>query len=659
MKSFSDYLKTSLAVIMVLLSAALCAMRLMKIQVVDSEEYTKQEISVSTYTQKLPAARGQILDADGNTIVTNLVNYSIVIDEKSFPSQNHRSNEILMRIIRILVEDGVSWKDTLPISKQQPYVFASDASEEELLAMKKNIGVNAYATAQNCMDVLMEQYAVAGSYTPEEQRMITGIRYTMVEDEFSMSNQYELASELPMKTVTRISELCFQLEGVSIAQTAKRIIQVGDVLPHEIGMTGPIYAENADEYLEKGYSLDAIVGISGIEYAMEDELQGVEGERTITFEDGIAVADEVTTPAVPGHTVKLTVNSEFQRGLQKILSDFIANFHNIYGGNLNAQGGALVVLDAKTGAVLGEANYPTYDLLDYSEKYDELLETPGNPLYNRATMGLYRPGSTFKTITATAGLNEGIATPDTHYPCNGEYKFIDQTYNCTGNHDYISVTNALRYSCNAYFFELTRQLQLDKLLEYADLFGIGHNTAIETGDSAGFMASPATYKRLGLEWSAGQVLQAGIGNNDINVTPLQLACVANTIANRGVRYEPYLVDSIWDYSTEECLKKTQPTVAARIPEKNDYVFDYVEQGMILASTNNFPAAYSLTNLGYDVAIKTGTPQFASRVQDSAFIGYAPAGNPKIAFAGIVEGGEYSKYMIRSILELYDEVYGMQ
>ncbi|MBQ7013760.1 MAG: hypothetical protein IJN11_07615 [Oscillospiraceae bacterium] len=659
MRTVSDYVKISLSVLLVLAAAIFCAMRLLKIQVVESDHYTSKKIITSTYTQEIPATRGIIVDAEGNAIVSNEVCYAVVIDDKNFPTDPALGNAILLRVTEILSDAGVEWTDVLPISREMPYSFDPEASEESLNAMKSTIGVNAYATAENCMDILLADFAITDAYTPEQQRTLAGIRYSMLKQDFSISNRFEIASGLELDTVAEISELELLLRGVTIAQNAERVIEIGDVIPHEIGTVGPIYADTAQEYLDKGYDLDAIVGISGIEKAMEEALQGKEGVRTITFEDGVPVSDEITTPATPGCTVKLTVNSDFQRGLQKILEDFIRDFPaiNTKGELGGVTSGALVVLDAKTGAVLGEATCPTYNLLEYEEKYDELLEAEGSPLFNRATQGLYRPGSTFKTITATAGLNEGIVDGHTSYFCNRKYFFIDTPYSCTGKHDYISVSRALMVSCNSYFYELSRNLTIDNLVKYAALYGIGQNTGLETRDAAGYMASPEKYEELGLMWTVGQVLQAGIGNGETMVSPLQLANVACTIANEGVRYKPYLVDSIWDYNMENCIKETEPTVMARIDSNYSYVYDYVEEGMILASRNNMPAKYSLQNLGYNVAIKTGTPQWASRVQDSVFIGYAPAHDPQIAFAGIVEGGEYSKYMIRSILKLYEEVYG--
>lgn len=663
MRTISDYVKMALAVLMVLAAAIFCALRLMKIQVVDSESYTRKEVIKTEYTQKIPSTRGEIVDAQGNTIIGNYVSYALVIDEKNFPSALPEGNAVLMDIVRILQEAGVEWNDTLPITKESPYEFDPESSESAVSKMKRDIGVNAYATAKNCIDILIEDYAVSDKYTAEEKRIIVGIRYSMLDDDFSISNRFELAKGLPMDTVTKLSQLSLQLAGIAIVQQGDRVVEIGDVIPHEIGTVGPIFAENAQEYIDLGYDLDSTVGISGIEKAMEHELQGKIGTRTITFENGVAVSDEITQEMVAGHTVMLTVNSTFQRGLQDILEGFIANFHAInkkpeLSGN-KVTNGAIVVLDAKSGAILGEATCPTFDLTEYAEKYDDLIIAPNDPLFNRATQGLYKPGSTFKTITATAGLNEGIVTGYTSYYCNRSYFFIDTPYSCTGLHHDISVARALMVSCNSYFYELSRKLTIDKIADYASLYGIGQHTGIETSDSAGFMATPEKFRELGMQWTVGQVLQAGIGNGESMVTPLQLAVVANTIANEGVRYEPYLVDSIWDYNMTTCISETQPTVAERINVNYDYVYDFVEEGMIAASTNGMPDEYSLGNLGYSVAIKTGTPELSSRVQDSVFIGYAPADDPQIAFAGIIEGGEYSKYMIRDILKLYEDVYGMQ
>lgn len=405
--------------------------------------------------------------------------------------------------------------------------------------------------------------------------------------------------------------------------------------------------------------MDDTVGKSGIEKACEEFLRGKDGTKTISVRNSEVVSTEITDPVESGNTVMLTVDSTFQRDLQKILEDFINNFDSLRNKKTEELGlgkitnGALVVLDAKDGGVLGMATCPTYTLTTYTEDYESLLTADNNPLVNRATIGLYRPGSTFKTITATAGMCEGIVSGYTHYFCSHKYKFKDHIYGCTGSHGNISVIEALQYSCNIYFYKLSEDLTIDRISKYASMYGLGQYTGLETGEAAGHLSNMEYYADAGLTWTVGEVLQSAIGQSEWAVTPLQMAVVANTIANEGVRYEPHLVDSIWDYNMETMEQEIEPTVAETIPGAEDGVYSFIEQGMIAASVTNMPIEYSLGNLGYSVAIKTGTPEQGSRVQDSFFIGYAPADDPEIAFAGVIEGGEYSKYMIRSILEAYE------
>ena len=264
-----------------------------------------------------------------------------------------------------------------------------------------------------------------------------------------------------------------------------------------------------------------------------------------------------------------------------------------------------------------------------------------------------------ETITATAGLNEGIVSGDSTFHCDHKFKFYDIEVGCTGWHGDIAVSEALRVSCNIYFYELASRLGIDKLSDYASLYGFGQHSGLETGDAAGQIANPDTFNDLAMDWTVGQVLQAGIGQSETACTPLQMAVQASTIANKGVRYKPHLIDSLYDYAMSEKVSSHEPDIASQIDLNNDYVYDYITQGMIMASTNGFDYQYNLYDLGFDVAIKTGTPQNwrdGKELTDSAFVGFAPAYDPQIAFAGMVEGGEFSKYMIRSIIQAYYKEY---
>lgn len=655
---YTLYLKTVVLVTAVLCACCLCGYRLMKIQLVDSESYTNRKYSTYEHSQTIEATRGEIVDCNGTPIIVNKPGYSVVILPEQFPKDYAEGNHILLEVAKLLDSYNVEIELSMPISETAPYTFTTD-NEAALERFKSNLGLNVYATTENCIAKLIEDYEISEEYSEEQKRLLCGLRYEMLVRGFSMSNRFTLAEDIPLTSITKIKESGVSLLGIDIVEMPVRYIEQDDVLPHEIGTVGPIYAEEYEELAAKGYQMDDTVGKSGIEKACEEFLRGKDGTKTISVRNSEVVSTEITDPVESGNTVMLTVDSTFQRDLQKILEDFINNFDSLRNEKTEKLGlgkitnGALVVLDAKDGGVLGMATCPTYTLTTYTEDYESLLTADNNPLVNRATIGLYRPGSTFKTITATAGMCEGIVSGYTHYFCSHKYKFKDHIYGCTGSHGNISVIEALQYSCNIYFYKLSEDLTIDRISKYASMYGLGQYTGLETGEAAGHLSNMEYYADAGLTWTVGEVLQSAIGQSEWAVTPLQMAVVANTIANEGVRYEPHLVDSIWDYNMETMEQEIEPTVAETIPGAEDGVFSFIEQGMIAASVTNMPIEYSLGNLGYSVAIKTGTPEQGSRVQDSFFIGYAPADDPEIAFAGVIEGGEYSKYMIRSILEAYE------
>ena len=658
MRTLSDTIKSIAVVGIVVLLAVLSGMKLMKIQIVGGEDIVtpkKYGPDAITYTHEIASTRGEIVDYRGNVIIANDTRCDLVLRMAFFPEDLQDGNRTLLAIYNALAQRGYIFEESIPITKDTPYVFTvNDASE-----IVEMLNLNVYASAENCIDKLISDYEISPDYSDEEKRIIAGMRFTMMDKDFSLSNDLLLAKDVDETTVVEMKELSNFYRGVEAVEAAERVIVRGDILPHEIGTVGPIYAEEYDELKEQGYALNDVVGKSGIESAMEKELRGESGTEEITIVDG-AIADVRTVEeTVPGQTVKLTVDGAFQLKLQGVLENFFKNFGSYRGNKVNK--GALVVLDAKTGAVRGMATAPTYNLKDYAENYEELLNAEDSPMFNRCTWGQYLPGSTFKTITATAGLNEGVVNGNTTFTCNQKYDFFGQPYQCTGYHGPIAVRHAIEVSCNIYFYEVSRNLGIDNITKYAKLYGLGSSLGLETGDAAGFLCNPETFAERGQPWYIGYVIQAGIGNQDCGFTPLQLANVACTIANRGTRYKPYLVDSLYTYGSGELTKKTEPTVVEQISLNYEDLYDYIIGGMIDASHNVPNANYSLSNLGFDVAIKTGTPQTDMSdlsKQNSVFIGFAPADDPEVAFAGVIEGGEYSKYMIRDILLAYQQCYGL-
>lgn len=659
LRQISDFLRGGFLVLLVLASAALGIYRLVKLQIVAAEEENQQHIVENVYTQVIPATRGEIVDCTGSPIVSNKIGYNLVIEKAYFPSDNKAGNAVIYRTVQLLREAGYDWNDTMPVTKVVPYAFENDR-DSDAAEMKKNLRLNKYATAENCIEKLYDDYEIGTEYSERDRRIIAGIRYEMLLRSFSMSNVFYFANDIDLKTVTRIKELRVTLSGVNIVEEAIRTVENGTVIPHEIGYVGPIYSQEEFSALKENghsdYALSDAVGKTGLEMACEADLRGQNGKKEITVTNGEVSSVVISQEPVGGETIQLTVNSKFQTSLQKRLADHCEMLRRTDYECRNAYCGAAVVLDTKDNGVLGMATLPTYDLGELLDDYNKVAEQDNFPLINRATDGLYRPGSTFKTITATAGLDSGKITGNTQFYCDTNYKFIDTWYHCTGHHENIAVTRALTVSCNVFFYELSTRLGLDLLLDYERMYGLGSPLGLESGDSGGYLACPETYEKLGIPWYVGCLLQAAIGQSEIQVTPLQMAVVASTIANDGVRYRPHLINSYWNNTMTEQLSVKEPEVAATVAQNNaQEVYYYIEQGMIGAARTPMLAQYDLNNLGFDVALKTGTPQ-SPRGTDTFVIGYAPAQDPEIAFCAMIEGGKNAKFLVKGILEDYAVCY---
>lgn len=658
-------IRTIILIALVLLAMSMCAVALMKMQIVDGEKYLEQAKSTRTVTQDISAPRGEIVDAAGKAVVSNKVGYNVILEKAFLSSDMQEVNRIILRIAEILEEDGVSWNDTLPISQTTKYSFL-EMRESDIAKLRKNISVQPYATAAECIDAMIELYDVDDSYTVRQKRIIVGIRYEMTIRSFSLANRYTLAEDIPMESVVKLKEAAFELEGMDVAEEAIRVYEDNNYAPHLVGTVGSINAEEYETLKNSGYMLNDVLGKSGVEKAMESQLRGETGTRELELLNGVVASDTITKETVPGNTVKLTIDMDYQQKVQQILENHIEWLQNQTSPNKkgeNANAGAIVVTDVKTGAVIAAATSPTYSISDYLENYSAVANGENSPLINRATSGLYRPGSTFKTVTATAGLNEGVISPNTLITCHQEYTYwSDYKPKCTGYHGRINVVTAIEKSCNIFFYETGRQLGIDRLAGYAKLYGFGQNTGIETGDMAGYFATPESFQERRLEWQAGLVVQAAIGQSETYATPLQLAMLANTIANRGTRYKPYVVDSVYTYNMEKLVSRTEPTISATVPDATGYTFDNIIAGMENAANflpYSYPAVkdyytdYRLSELPEQAAIKTGTPQMTSAEDTgSSFIGFYPSDDPVIAFSGFVEHGEYSKFMIRQFIEAY-------
>ena len=662
-------------IVLSFLAAGVCAayiLNLMNFQIVRGAEFQAQTQQMTVSKISVKAARGEILDCNGLALAENKVGYNVVFYYSFFPKAYQ--NRIIAGLIEILEKSGETWYDPLPLTLEADPSFP-EGRDKDVETLRKKLGVNVYATASDCMYNLRELFGIDESYDDLTARKIIGVRYGMVLSDFSVNNnQYAFAEDVSTDTALLIKEMSHLLPGVDIVDEDIRVYPQGDVAPHIVGVIGKMYAEeyysSTDEkgniltegYKEKGYKMDSLVGKMGVEQLMENDLHGVDGVKTVEqSKDGSIISEEITTPPESGNNVVLTIDSTFQRKVQDILEQHILMLRERESdekgdhGN-KAEGGSIVVLDAKTGGILAAATYPGYDLNDYFSDYNAIRDADFAPLNNRAFNGLYRPGSTFKTAVAAGALQEGVITPQETVNCQQVYRYYDILPGnkfrpiCLGYHGQTNVMKALTVSCNIFFYDVGRRLGAEKLNVYANLLGLGVSTGVELNESIGGISGPQRSEVLGKTWVQGDICQAAIGQMDTNVTPLQMAVQAMTLANRGTRYRAHLIKEVRSYDDQTVLSTTPTEVLSEFA-MTDETFEAIKEGMLGAAAR-VPAPYQLTDLGYDVALKTGTPQKNNTEYHSAAIAFAPADDADIAISVMLELGDNANYIIRQVLDAY-------
>ena len=674
--------KTAIRRMRVLVAAAcilmlLYGLRLIFLQLVNGDDFKSQATNTTDYKFTVTAARGDIVDSRGERIATSVTGYNVVLNKLLMGDED--LDGMLQKIVELLRANGESWNDTLLISQPDAagnYTFTAEEGstrdQKALAAMKDNLGLQQYATANDVMEKLVEDYDLA-SYPLSWQRTLGGIHYEMQLQAFSNVNNFIMAENVSEATVATIKEHSLSLPGVEIVETSTRSYEQSTVLPHVLGRVGKITAEKwkvTDEngqttypLREKGYNMNDIIGISGLESAYEDELRGKDGVETITRNsDGVIVDTALTTVPEPGHTVQLTIDSRFQKAVDKALAENIDMINRVYNtGSMKAAAGAAVVLDVKDGSVLAASNYPSFDQNLYATQYSEYSADESLPLFNRALQGLYTPGSTFKPAVAVAALDSGLINQYSTVFCNGVYTFYKgYSPRCTrhGHSGNIDVVTAIKWSCNVFFYDVGRRLTSDVYDAYAYKMGLGTRTGVEVNEATGRLTT-----KNDSNYTASLDIQAAIGQGNTVVTPVQLATYAGTLANRGVRYRTHFVKAILDTNTGKVLQETQPEVMDVIEDRGD-TFDLVRQGMIGVSET----MSGLKNYPVTIACKTGTPQRSEtyyvgstrkHYTNTTMVAYGPAEDAEIALGIVIEYGGGGARAGNLVADIFDAYYAMK
>lgn len=373
---------------------------------------------------------------------------------------------------------------------------------------------------------------------------------------------------------------------------------------------------------------------------------------------GAALEDEANSSAPqPGDNVITTIDLD----LQKVAEDSLATYVSGY-----ERGGAAVALNPNTGEVLAMASYPTYSLENYydTEVAQARAADPQSPELNRATSGLYPPGSTFKVLSAIAALEEGVIDANTTFTCTGEFELGGQKFACN-NHDTpmtLDVTNAIKYSCNTFFYNVGILLTGERLEQWCARFGLGEATGIEIGESTGHAAGPTTREILRAsnpalyqEWMGGDNLNAAIGQSDNLFTPLQLANYMAAVVNGGTLYKPTLVRNIKTYDYSDVVEGSEPEILGTI-DFSETTRDLVMQGMSEVTAEGGTAATTFADYPIKVGGKTGTAEmFEDGVafDNGLFIAFAPFDDPEIVVCVVGEGAGHGSSVAPVVRDIFD------
>ena len=675
----SQFKLSSRAVSFLLLIAVILGIftvRLYQLQVTEAVDHSQKVQDSITYQTRITAARGEILDRDGTVLVGNRAAFNIILIKDVVYSADD-TNGKLRTLINLCDQLGLEFNDHLPITKQKPYEYDFDSYTSTYNGYFKEFlyqrDWDGDISAAQFISRMRDRYNIPADWTEEEARDLISIRYELDLRGFTILPSYELLNDVEAASLASITEL--GIPGLAVVATTVREYYT-DCAAHILGYIGDMDAEQYEYYKEFGYEMDAKVGQSGLEAAFETELHATDGLKSTTIAmDGTVLSEKWIIEPKSGNNVELTIDLDLQAlgedALEATILDLRENGLNGKDLAKDAEGGALVAMDVKTGEILVCASYPTYDLSRFFEDYNITKEQPYNPFFNRALMAEYPPGSVFKMVSTIAAVDSGTIHPLFEVYDEGVYKrFETEVYtprcmlytstNGRATHQSINVMEALAVSCNYYFYEVGWMTGIDKIDAVAQGLGLGEPTGVELYEETGRRANPETKKRLysndASVWYGGDTIAAAIGQSEHRFTPLQLCSYTCALANQGTRYEATFLRRVLSADYDELILQNEPTIASQL-EISDLSYETIIEGMNM-STYIYNGTSNAVFSDYDIKVcaKTGTAEHGSGGSDNgSFVLFAPADDPVIAIAIYVEKGAQGGHLgniAKALLDAY-------
>ena len=653
------------------------AFYLYNIQVIETGGSTDNTTTFTTLT-RVKAARGDILDRNGNLLVSNRASYDLVLNHYVILNAKN-TNQHLYNLVKLCKERGIEYTEHFPITQERPFSYTLEDQStiwqgyfQSYLAYVGDLDSD--ITAPLLIEKLREVYEFPPEWTDEEARQVIGLRYEMSLRYCvpTMSN-YVFLSDVDDESLSYITEL--GIPGMNVEATTVREYNT-KYAAHILGYVGPMSAEQWEYYQTlEGYEMDAEVGQDGLEKAYEKYLHGIDGwrEDTVTA-DGSLVSSRYLVEPVAGSNVEISIDINLQHTAEYMLGWTIENLRTdeltewgVLPDGADAEGGAVVAIDVKTGQILVCASYPTYDLSTFFDDYDALMEDEYTPLYNRALQASYPPGSTYKMVTLIAAMDSGVFKPGETIHDAGKYmKYASEGFypTCLAwkygySHGTLDAAHALEVSCNYFFYELGDRLSINVLDNVAKHMGLGEPTGVELAEDVGQRANREVKKALYIGFDSGwftadQIL-AAIGQSINRFTPMQLCVYATTLANRGVRRQATFMNRVVSADYQTLLEESQPSVVDTMYISDD-AYDAILEGMTLVNHGEHgTAADYFVDFDYTVCGKTGTAEDDPTGSDNgAYICFAPKEDPQIAIAIYVEKGGHGASMSMVAREIIDE-----
>lgn len=670
----SNKLKFNIISMFVYIVGIILILNLFNLQIIHGQEYREQSNTRLTRESVLKAARGNILDRTGNPIVSNSMGFRL--DLYKTKVDNQTLNNTILNIIEILEKNGDKYPDNLPITVE-PFSFSSE-DNEYIKNWKKKNKINENASAEECFYKLKEKYEIQNNNIAET-RKIMAIRYEISQNGYSNTKAVQICNNLSRESCMELSEKNAEFAGIDIVAEPIISYTSGSLASHILGTVGKIGPEEL-KGKEDTYDINDIIGKTGIQYVFEELLKGKNGIRQIDMDiDGTVTGEYTAKESVAGSNVVLTIDSNVQAITEKALKDNIIKISTGgFSSKSDANAGAVVVMNVKTGEILGMASYPDYEPQLFvngisNEKYDEYKQT--SALYNRAISGAYAPGSIFKMVTAIAGLESGAINTKTTINDTGVYPYAHKPvcwyYTEYGRgHGPLNVSQAIKHSCNYFFYEVGNRIGIETLEKYAKYFGLGKKTQVELpSESSGIVASRTIADKENRTWYLGETLSASIGQSYNNFTPIQMAKYISMLANGGKNIDVTLVKTVIDsngnqMSREEIDEFTKKKLNFDTDDKVEDLnisqenLQAILEGMKGVTSESGGTAYStFSKFNIEVAGKTGTAQVGNKT-NGWFAGFAPYDNPEIAIVVVVENVTHGGYTAEVARDIFAEYFGM-